>query len=72
LILDLEMLVNDVVKEPKIRKAWKNNEISSTILVSIPSELAHKYGIKAGSNLVIEERQERCLLRQFLQLQQEL
>jgi bifunctional DNA-binding transcriptional regulator/antitoxin component of YhaV-PrlF toxin-antitoxin module len=53
-------------QEPIIRKTWKNNKISSTILFSIPSELAHKFGIKAGSNLVIEEREEGLLLKHLI------
>jgi bifunctional DNA-binding transcriptional regulator/antitoxin component of YhaV-PrlF toxin-antitoxin module len=60
------MLVNDVVKEPIIRKTWANNKVSSTILVSIPSELAHRYGIKAGCNLVIEERPEGLLFKHLV------
>jgi len=53
-------------EEPIIRKTWRNNQVSSTIIVSIPSELAMKYGIKAGSNLVIEELSEGILLKHLV------
>ncbi len=65
----LAMLINQVIKEnqePIIRKVWANNKVSSTILVSIPSELALRYGIKAGSNLVIEERPEGLLFKHLI------
>jgi len=49
-----------------IRKTWRNNHISPTLVVSIPSELALKHGIKEGCNLVFENRPEGIVFKRLV------
>ena len=52
-------------QEPIIRKTWRNNNISNTILLSIPNSLALKHGIKVGSNLIIEDRPDGIFFKKL-------
>jgi hypothetical protein len=52
-------------QEPIIRKTWRNNTVSNTILLSIPNSLALKHGIKVGSNLVIEDRPDGIFFKKL-------
>jgi uncharacterized membrane protein (UPF0127 family) len=48
------MLSNSYMTEPILRKVFCNNA-NKTKVVSIPNELAEKYGIEIGTNVVIED-----------------
>lgn len=55
----------DKNQEPIIRKTWANNNISNTILVSIPNEFAVKHGIKVGSTLFVLDKPDGILFKKL-------
>jgi hypothetical protein len=61
-------LVNDVMNEkqdPFVIKCWANNKISSTVILSIPRQLAIKYNIKPHSNLLAIDTNEGIHLKRI-------
>jgi hypothetical protein len=50
---------------PIIRKAWKNNRISSTVLFSLPHDLALKHGIKEGTNIAIYDKPDSIVIKKL-------
>lgn len=57
------MIEGKQLNEPIIRKTWRNNTVSSSMIISIPCKLALKHHIKVGSNVVVEDTPEGILFR---------
>ena len=52
-------------EDPFVIHTWRNNRISNTVLMSIPHELAKKYGITWHSNLLAIDTGEGVLLKRI-------
>lgn len=52
-------------EDPKVVRTWRNNQVSNTILLSIPHQLAKKYGIKVHTNLLAIDTDEGILLKKL-------
>jgi hypothetical protein len=64
----MAMLSNEDMNEkedPMVIHTWANNKISNTVLMSIPHELAKKYGIKPHSNLLAIDTNDGILLKRI-------
>jgi len=60
------MLVNCVMdKEPIIRRIWRNNRKASTLLISVPNEIALKHGVKFGSNLLLIDKPDGIFFKKL-------
>jgi hypothetical protein len=58
-------IVDNIAMNPIIRKAWKNNRISSTVLFSLPHDLALKHGIKEGTNIAIYDKPDSIVIKKL-------
>lgn len=52
-------------EDPKVIRTWRNNQVSNTILLSLPHALAKKYGIKVHTNLLVIDTGEGLLLKKL-------
>jgi len=52
-------------QDPKVVRTWRNNKLSSTILLSLPHQLAKKHGIKVHTNLLAIDTDEGILLKKL-------
>lgn len=62
----MTMITNEELKEkvdPFVIHCWRNNKISNTVIMSLPHQLAKKYGIQAHSNLLAIDTGEGVLLK---------
>ena len=53
------------MEEPIIRKVWTSNNISNTLITSIPNEFAEKHGIKLHTNLIVVDTSEGILYKKL-------
>jgi hypothetical protein len=64
----MSMLSNIAMKEmedPFVIRTWERNKGSSTIILSLPHELARKYGIKVHTNLLAIDTGESIILKKL-------
>ena len=52
-------------EDPKVIRTWRNNQVSNTILLSLPQDLAKKYGIGVHTNLLAIDTTEGILLKKL-------
>jgi hypothetical protein len=52
-------------KDPKVVRTWRNNQVSSTILLSLPHDLAKKHGIGVHTNLLAIDTDQGILLKKL-------
>ena len=52
-------------EDPKVIRTWRNNQISNTILLSLPHDLAKKYGIGVHTNFLAIDTTEGILLKKL-------
>ena len=60
------MTLEPTYNEPIIRKIWRNNQTSSSMVLSIPDKLAYKHGIKEGSNIVVMDIADGILFKRLV------
>ena len=52
-------------EDPRVVRTWRNNQVSNTILLSIPHQLAKQFGIKVHTNLLAIPTGEVILLKKL-------
>jgi hypothetical protein len=54
-----------ICEDPQVIRTWRNNQNSNTIVLSLPHQLAKKYGIKVHTNLLAIDTNEGILLKKL-------
>jgi hypothetical protein len=61
-IQDIEM---NRKEDPLIVRTWRQNQNTTTIMMSVPHKLAKKYGITFHTNLIAIDTEEGILFRKL-------
>ena len=54
-----------MIENPQVIRTWRNNQSSSTIVLSLPHQLAKKHGIGVHTNLLAIDTDRGILLRKL-------
>lgn len=61
----MTLLLSEVTEQPIVRKPWRNNQVSSTVILSLPYELCVKHGIEEGTLIAVYDKPDSIILKKL-------